>query len=477
MRTFTFGSGADRRLVMIEVQGTSVVVTDKKADGTAKRKEKELLSEDQARKALEQMARELASRGYVEQARNGPSQSKPKSKPAATPSAKLNAALLFEEDADVATTPSLPPRAAAAASADDEDDAPAAKAAKKKSGRKKKRKKASGGGDGLDMRVMAGVGAIGALLAVGLLFFIYDSFLKTPSIVGVWAGSRTEHEISRYVRHTTYGLILDDQHHAASSIEGGTRDGTYMLQGDMLTLTFKDEDGEIFQEEYKVALGSVTLDLFDPKSGKKIVQLVRQRAKPVVAKGGGAKKKEMEAPGDLAAGKVDAAADAKLASVEFTPKDGAFKVRHPAGWTVETGSRPDNTYSWGRFTKGSGKIQIFADVAGSLMSGSDSAHNVEEGSEFAPVHRAHELYTRTVSEMYSEFQESEPTVFKGAPVGEGRLAAFTASAGGLFGGKLKGYRVTLLTSNRRLTVLCEAPEKEFESLKPTFLAVCRSVSY
>ena len=39
----------------------------------------------------------------------------------------------------------------------------------------------------------------------------------------------------------------------------------------------------------------------------------------------------------------------------------------------------------------------------------------------------------------------------------------------------QGYRVTLLTNNRRVTVLCDAPQKEFAALKPTFLAVCRSV--
>jgi hypothetical protein len=36
--------------------------------------------------------------------------------------------------------------------------------------------------------------------------------------------------------------------------------------------------------------------------------------------------------------------------------------------------------------------------------------------------------------------------------------------------------VTLLTNNRRVTVLWHCPEAEFETLKPTFLAVCRSVS-
>jgi hypothetical protein len=93
------------------------------------------------------------------------------------------------------------------------------------------------------------------------------------------------------------------------------------------------------------------------------------------------------------------------------------------------------------------------------------------------VHTAHVLYKKTASEEFSgDYEESEPTLFKGSNLGEGRIAGFTASAGGLFGGKLRGIRVTLLTNDRRVTVLCSCPEKEFEKLKPTFLAVCRSVT-
>jgi hypothetical protein len=174
---------------------------------------------------------------------------------------------------------------------------------------------------------------------------------------------------------------------------------------------------------------------------------------------------------------ADKSADAKLVSVAFSPKDGAFKINHPTGWDVETGSRPDNTYSWARFTKGGAKVQVYADVAGSLMSGSDAAFGQEQesGSASAPVHRAHEGY-RDAGEGLNDYRESEPAAFEGSGLGEGRIASWTASDGGLFGGKLRGYRVTLLTNNRRLTIVCQAPEKEFEKFKPTFLAICRSAN-
>ena len=110
------------------------------------------------------------------------------------------------------------------------------------------------------------------------------------------------------------------------------------------------------------------------------------------------------------------------------------------------------------------------------MSGSDSAQPLPEGSEFAPVQRAHELYQKVAAEEFGDFKESKPALFKGAPMGEGRISTFTAAGEGLFGSKRRGYHVTLLTRDRRVTILCHCPEKEFATLKPTFLAVCRSVS-
>jgi hypothetical protein len=261
------------------------------------------------------------------------------------------------------------------------------------------------------------------------------------------------------------------------SYQGGEPSiGTYRVEGDRLILSFKGEEGGQSELSYTMSLGRATLDLYDPRSGKKVVQLVRLFQKPKSSKSS-----QPRAPQkDLVAGaveKVDPADDQRLASVEFSPKDGAFKVRYPPGWTVETGSRPDNLYSWARFTQDSAKIQMYADAAGSLMSGSDTARPTEEGSTLAPVHRAHVLYLDTVKKEYSEYNETEPALFKGSRLGEGRISAYNASEGGLFGATVKGYRVTLLTNNRRITLLCQCSPRDFARFKATFMAVCRSVSY
>jgi len=266
--------------------------------------------------------------------------------------------------------------------------------------------------------------------------------------------------------------------------EGGvTSVGTYTVKGDRLKLKLKDKDedgkeeeeGEPYEREFKISLGRTSLDLYEPSSGKHLVQLIRYSEKPTA--GGGAASKEA-AGANLTVGNIgegDKDADLALASVEFAPKDGAFHLRYPKGWETETGSRPDNTWSWAKFTKGSAQIHVIADIAGSLMTGNANAEH-EEGSELAPVHRAHELYKKHAAEEYSDYQEGKPTLFKGAGLGEGRIAAFSASTGGILGSKVRGYRVTLLTNDRRVTVLCHCPVAELGKLKPTFLAVCRSLS-
>ena len=235
--------------------------------------------------------------------------------------------------------------------------------------------------------MLAGVAAFGALLIGFFGYMIYDGFLKPPTIVGTWRGSMIEFETGHPIIHTRYDLILDDKKRAEMTLqEKYTSVGTYSLKGNRLKLSFKDDDGETTETQYKIALGRSTLDLLDPETGKLVVQLIRFREKPVV----GGKPEAPPAPTELAAGdtdQIDKAADERIAAVEFSPKDSAFKLRYPQGWEPDTGSRPDNTYSWATVSHDSAKIRIIADIKGSLMSGSDSSRQHEEGSELAPVHR------------------------------------------------------------------------------------------
>jgi hypothetical protein len=477
MRRFTLGAATERKIVVIELSGTRVSVVRMKTDGSTNRTEKELKSEAEAKAVSDQMARELISRGYVEQVARGPKPPKPQgtsSKPAprAHESEEVGLYALAEEAVAPAPVAPLIPRLAHPPGAE-----PAAPSAtKKKKGAKKKRKNQAGDDYALDKRVLAGISAVGAVLLAALGYIVYDHFLKPPTIVGTWRGSMLEYEIGGPMSYTKYDLLLDEKKRASLTLqEKITSVGTYALRGNRLTLSLKNEDDLSSDVEYKIALGRVTLDLMDPETGKLLVELIRFREPPVIGK----KAERPAAPANLAdeLEQVDKAQDESLASVEFSPKDGAFKVRHPEGWEADTGSRPDNTYSWVSFTHDLAKIEIRADIKGSLMSGSDSVGQHEEGSEAAPVHIAHEEYTRTISQELTEYNESKPAVFKGSQLGEGRISVFTVSEGGLVSStRLRGYHVTLLTKDRRVSILCKCPEKEFPKLKPTFLAVCRSLS-
>ena len=467
MRTFTLGSGDDRRFVVIEVDGATLGVVQGRADGSTKRADKALPSEAAARSAAERMAAELSARGYVERTNDGTV--KPTRAVAPKPE-KPDRSHLYDDldEPEVAAGPALPRVAATTAEA-----AP----------KKKKRKTAGRGkspdpaaGDGLDRRVLAAAAGFGLLVAGGLMYFAYESFLKPPSLVGHWRGSQMDYQVSRSLSIAAYQLILGADGRASISEGGGEPDvGTYQVKGDRLKLTLRDGEGEATERDFKVVLGRMSLDLIDPGSGKRIVQLMRIQSESAIGKMATAAP-ATRAPAAPTIAEADPAADARLASVEFSPKDAASKLKHPPGWQVETGARPDNTYSWGRFTGGSAKIQVFADVQGSLMSGSDSAQPQEKGSPLAPVQRAHEDYKRKAAEEYTDYRETEPALFEGSGLGEGRFSLFTASAGGLFGGKTRGLRVTLLTNDRRVTLLCECPGKEFDALRPTLLAVCRSVA-
>ena len=491
MRRFALGAPTDRKIVMIEVHGTRMSVVRMMPDGNTKRTEKELPNEAEARAVSEQLASELISRGYVEQNGRSPRPSQPVRPRSSSPGLLLRRRRSKKRTPAISSTwsrlPRPPPNPCCRDCAPRANAEPAAGTAKKKPKKpgSKKKKTKSGSPDALDKRVLAGIGAVGAILVAGLAFIVWDQFIRPPSIVGTWRGSLTDYEVGHMITHTKYDLLLDDQKRASLTLQGKfTSVGTYSLKGDRLKLSLKseseekvkDDDGDepAGETEYKVSLGRATLDLIDPATGKLAVQLIRFREPPLIGKKTG----PQAAPVDLIADieKVDKAEDERLAAVEFSAKDGAFKLRHPQGWEPDTGSRPDNTYSWASFTRDSAKIQVHADVKGSLMSGSDSAGQHEEGSESAPVHVAHELYQKAAEEEFSDYKESKPVVFKGSQLGEGRISLFTGSEKGLMGSRLRGYHATLLTKDRRVTILCQCHDKEFAKLKPTFLAVCRSLA-
>src|SRR3954466_15109562 len=281
MRRFSLGSATSRKIVVIELNGARMSVVKMMEDGSSTRQQKELRSEDEARSASEKLAHELISRGYVEQGSGGsrPTKSNGTSKLLAQPREVEEAGLydlLEDVEPPVAVATPVLTRLATAPPAE-----PAPK--KKTAGKKKKKKKKADSGDGLDKRVLAGIGAAAFVFFAFIGYMVYDIAFKPPSIIGTWRGSLLEFETGGPIIHTRYDLVLDEKRRASLTIqEKYTETGTYTYKNKRIKLALKTDDGVSSDREYKVALNNTTMELLNPETSKVEAELIRTREAPAV---------------------------------------------------------------------------------------------------------------------------------------------------------------------------------------------------
>lgn len=162
---------------------------------------------------------------------------------------------------------------------------------------------------------------------------------------------------------------------------------------------------------------------------------------------------------------------APKAFVPMGSNDGRFACEFPQGWETELGGNTD--YSWCKARSGSADIKVDADLAGSLMGDIARAGGDDESGENAPVAVAHEHGKRKFEEDWEKYEERPPVTFMSAGLGEGRRSTFIASSA--LGGKVFGYRATLLGGDRRINVICKCPPSNWKALKPAFEKVVKSV--
>lgn len=158
---------------------------------------------------------------------------------------------------------------------------------------------------------------------------------------------------------------------------------------------------------------------------------------------------------------------------EFTAKDQSFSCESPVGWETKTGARADNSYGWGQFTKANADIKITADATGSIQGDiARSFGGAGDSGENSAVAILHERQLDDMKEEMGGYKEKPAETIK-TKMGEGRRAEFLAD--GSMGSKIRGYRATLMTNNRRVTVLCKCPSSEWTALKPAFARVIESL--
>lgn len=153
---------------------------------------------------------------------------------------------------------------------------------------------------------------------------------------------------------------------------------------------------------------------------------------------------------------------------EYHAPDGTFQCEYPAGWVTEGGGGSRTDYSMVKFNKGDAEIRVEADLAGSLFA--DIGRN--DGDAEPPVAKVHKLKIKRLDDQFTNYKEREAKPFSSKALGEGRKAVFVADGGIV--GRIFGYHATLLTNDKRITIICQCSATDWKVLRPAFDRVIAS---
>jgi hypothetical protein len=165
---------------------------------------------------------------------------------------------------------------------------------------------------------------------------------------------------------------------------------------------------------------------------------------------------------------------APTAYQNYNAKDQSFSIDYPEGWEA-TGGGQSGFYG-ARFSSGSASIKVTADMVGSAIGDIAKSFSTVAGDtedeEHKPIAQVHALGKTQMADEFGNYLES-PAVPVRTAFGEARLAEFTGRT--TFGDKMHGYRLTALSVDRRITVVCYCRDPDWTKLKPAFEKVYTSV--
>ncbi len=151
----------------------------------------------------------------------------------------------------------------------------------------------------------------------------------------------------------------------------------------------------------------------------------------------------------------------------YNCKDGNFKIEYPAGWKAESFGK--GSYASAKFTSGNAVIAVDTSLASGLMGGLANGGMVKmvdpnAPAEIPPVVAVHQMEKETF-ETDEGAKESEPVMVQ-TGLGDAQKAEFKGA--GAFGGETRGYRVTALSRDYRIRVICKCPAAEWDAMRPAF---------
>jgi hypothetical protein len=162
--------------------------------------------------------------------------------------------------------------------------------------------------------------------------------------------------------------------------------------------------------------------------------------------------------------------------VTYNSTDGRFSCDYPKDWEAAGGGKADKPISWAKFTAGNAEIRVDTDFAGSLYGDMAKAGSAMSGDEEAPAAKVHPLGARSMKQEFGEkYEEREAKPFQSKGFGEGRKSVFIAP--GSLGSKIYGYRATLLSGDRRITIIATCNATNWQALKPAFDTVIASLRH
>jgi predicted Zn finger-like uncharacterized protein len=150
-----------------------------------------------------------------------------------------------------------------------------------------------------------------------------------------------------------------------------------------------------------------------------------------------------------------------------------FSVLTPKGWTVDQGGAENRQYV--DCTQGNYKVRAQDDSAGvgDIMSSVGRGERMEDHT-LEVIHGVHMGKKETIAEDFGDYKEDDPVPFT-CKMGMGRYSEFSGTVGMLGGTKVRGIRATVQSNTRTVIVRCVCPESAWETFKPKFIEIVKSV--
>lgn len=173
--------------------------------------------------------------------------------------------------------------------------------------------------------------------------------------------------------------------------------------------------------------------------------------------------------------------------------DKSFVCQAPQGWTSEDVGVEGGQASRTIISQGDAVITLRSNASASTMADVMNATNAQQqqaredlqnlpggpppgmAAPPPPIPAVEQLHTAnrdSLAAKYQDFSELPTHPFQGR-LGDSRLSEWTGI--GDSGNKMHGYRVTMLTKDKMITLVCRCRETDWKTLQPAFVQIVHSV--